>query len=391
MPGGAGSDIIVPVVKRHKLSIVDPVGARELSVALRNHVVSSTESGYQSAFKKYAKYMDNRDLQHFPAETTTMASFFLHAASSVGVKSLGHYSAAVQYYQGLQADEPWACKGDEKMRRCMRYLKRKYPQKGKALKLSVSCAVLVKLIEFIPGFPNWMMMSHNDRAFIAASMIGVCGFLRGGEFLSYPGNKRPLLRKRDVRVELDGNTPVVQVSVIQPKNMWWLDSAEVTCFNPPPGSTKCDTVTALRLYWNIAEMQGLPLSENGPAFPMENGAPLSRDFMVSRTETLLGMAGIQVLDQAGKVAPVRAASWRAGGVRSAIDAGVSVPMIMVLGRWRSIAWESYFMQTKDDIRSAQVSMWRSEVTKSTPLRVGDLVPNAVFAAIDNADHARPQP
>ena len=49
------------------------------------------------------------------------------------------------------------------------------------------------------------------------------------------------------------------------------------------------------------------------------------------------------------------------------------------------------MQTKDDIRSAQVSMWRSEVTKSTPLRVGDLVPNAVFAAIDNADHARPQP
>ena len=93
MPGRAGSDIIVPVVKRHKLTIVDPVGARELSVALRNHVVSSTESGYQSAFKKYAKYMDNRDLQHFPAEPTTMASFFLHAASSAGVKSLGHYTA----------------------------------------------------------------------------------------------------------------------------------------------------------------------------------------------------------------------------------------------------------------------------------------------------------
>ena len=79
-------------------------------------------------------------------------------------------------------------------------------------------------------------MSHDDRVFIAASMIGICGFLRGGEFLAYPGNKRPILRQKDIQVAKDGDIYEVRVSVVQPKNMWWIDSAEVTCFNPPPGT-----------------------------------------------------------------------------------------------------------------------------------------------------------
>ena len=129
------------------------------------------------------------------------------------------------------------------------------------------------------------------------------------------------------------------------------------------------------MYHVMAAATGMKLTDDGPAFIMANGRPLSRDFMVQRTEALLQVAGIQVLDQAGKVAPVRAASWRAGGVRSAIDAGVSVPIIMVLGRWRSIAWESYYMQTKADLRSAQASMWRPVASGLAPpaaLRVGNL-------------------
>ena len=211
-------------------------------------------------------------------------------------------------------------------------------------------------------------------------------------------SKRPMLRKCDVRIEPDGSvseasagvrgssdiTPsfVVCVAVAQPKNMWWLESADVTCCNPPPGAVECDLVTSLRLFWAISELTGVKLKENGPAFPMDDGAPLSRTFMVERTEVLLKLAGVQVVDQAGKVAPVRAASWRAGGVRSALDAGVPVPVIMMLGRWRSLAWENYYMQTKEDIRAAQLAMWRFSST-TTPLKVGDLVPNSVFASIDD--------
>ena len=115
-----------------------------------------------------------------------------------------------------------------------------------------------------------------------------------------------------------------------------------------------------------------------------------RAFMVQRTEQFLQLAGIQVGDQTGHAAPVHAVSWRAGGVRSAMDAGVSVPMIMMLGRWRSIAWQSYFMQTKEDIRLAQAAIWRPTLSTPAPCRVGDLVPSSVFQAIDDREHALPQ-
>ena len=80
--------------------------------------------------------------------------------------------------------------------------------------------------------------------------------------------------------------------------------------------------------------------------------------------------------------PVKAASWRAGGVRSALDASVSGPVIMALGRWRSNAWESYLMQTTSDLKGAQLAMWSPLQAVATTLRVGDLVPNNVFADTD---------
>jgi hypothetical protein len=115
---------------------------------------------------------------------------------------------------------------------------------------------------------------------------------------------------------------------------------------------------------------------------MANGAALSRDFMVTRTNQLLQAEIIQVLNQEGVAAPVKAASWRAGGVRSALDANVPVPIIMALGRWRSIAWENYLMQTAEELRTAQLAMWRPQFSVATTLQVGDLVPNNVFADAD---------
>jgi hypothetical protein len=175
----------------------------------------------------------------------------------------------------------------------------------------------------------------------------------------------------------------VKVRVVQPKNMWWIESADVLCFNPPAGVLRYDLVTAISLYRLMAACQGSPvLTDDGPAFVMANGKALSREFMISRTSQLLLAAKIQVLNQEGVAAPVKAASWRAGGVRSALDARVPVPIIMALGRWRSIAWESYLMQTTADLKGAQLAMWSPLQTVATTLRVGDLVPNDVFADAD---------
>jgi hypothetical protein len=172
----------------------------------------------------------------------------------------------------------------------------------------------------------------------------------------------------------------------QPKNMWWVKSADVLCFNPPPGTLRCDLVTAISLYRVISAYQGVRvLTDDGPAFVMVDGRALSREFMIARTNVLLVAAGIQVVNQEGAAAPVRAASWRAGGVRSALDACVPVPIIMTLGRWRSIAWENYLMQSVDDLKRAQLAMWGPPKAVATTLRVGDLVPIDVFVGADAED------
>jgi hypothetical protein len=323
-------------------------------------------------------------MEYFPADPVVISTFFIHISTSVSVSSLGHYGAAIQYFQGLQSDVPWDCTGDDKIRRTMRFLKRKYPRKGKALKLSVSCDTVARMVQHIPGYPHWLEMAHNDRVFVAASMLGVCGFLRGGEFLTYPGSGRPLLRQRDVVV--DAAQGSVTVRIAQPKNMWWVKSADVVCFNPPPGTLRCDLVTAISLYRVISAYQGVPvLTDDGPAFVMADGRALSREFMIARTNELLLAARIQVVNQEGAAAPVRAASWRAGGVRSALDACVPVPIIMALGRWRSIAWENYLMQSVDDLKRAQLAMWGPPKAVATTLRVGDLVPIDVFVGADAED------
>ena len=111
--------------------------------------------------------------------------------------------------------------------------------------------------------------------------------------------------------------------------MWWLKSAKVLCAIPTEGSAlPILPWVMLVLYREFASSAGVILSDNGPAFVMQNGSPLSRDWMVAKSEALLNMAKISFVDQSGRVAPVKAASWRAGGVRSALDANVPVPVII---------------------------------------------------------------
>ena len=116
----------------------------------------------------------------------------------------------------------------------------------------------------------------------------------------------------------------------------------------------------------------------GPAFVMRSGAPLSRDWMVAKSEALLAAAKISFIDQSGRPAPVKAASWRAGGVRSALDANIPVPTIMDLGRWRSLAWEKYALISNQDKARAMASMWSSS-PYVLPSRVGSTWPAQVFA------------
>ena len=125
---------------------------------------------------------------------------------------------------------------------------------------------MVKHIPFYDA-PGFAQMAHNDLLFYVASLLGTCGFLRGGEFLAYTRSDRPMLRHRDIVIVEEDGRLVVKVNIVQPKNMWWLESAVVTCFNPPTGGSGliCDLVAALTMYRSKCSVIGLRLSDAGPA------------------------------------------------------------------------------------------------------------------------------
>lgn len=371
---------LVPVVARHAIASVDPVGARALSRALADHVVSTTREGYSSAAKKYLRFCSDRNVEPYPAESLWVAAYIIDVVSSIKVQSLKVYLAAIQYTQVLEGYQ-WSLAGDELIRRARRFVKRRHPSPDKAPKFPVSLCALLRMVPHIAGWPNWDRICHDDLVFIAASVIAICGFLRGGEFLSYSGSARPVLKHQDVYFRSVGGRLAICIRISQPKNLWWIQFAAVTCFCPGP-SFRLSPVVALRMYRRYSSVH---LSDSGPAFVLSNGSALSRSFMVSRTAELLSAAGIALQSEAGAVAPVKAASWRAGGVRSALDANISGPMIMALGRWRSMAWESYMLQNTNDLQMSMQAMWnegiRQDSVDSVPHRasvVGVLNPAAEF-------------
>ena len=79
------------------------------------------------------------------------------------------------------------------------------------------------------------------------------------------------------------------------------------------------------------------------------------------------------MNDLGEPVSLCAASWRAGGVRTAMDAGVHEYTIMAYGRWTSKAWKSYMQTSNLDLWRAARMMVRCSGAVTKPLLVGDMV------------------
>ena len=340
-------DHLIPVVARHAIASVDPAGAKRLSKALVGHIVSPR--GYASALRRYTSFCKVRCLDPFPADALWIASYIEHLSSSVMVSSMGTYLSSIRYFQEMEGFK-WTLSGNEMVRRMRRFVKRRFPAAGKRLKFPLSISVLKSIFPLMPGWPNWSIMAHDDLMIIAAATIAVCAFLRGGEFLVYPGSRRGVLKFEDVFTAPTASGQSVHVQIRQPKNMWWLSYALAQCFDPGGADLNFGPVVALV---NYHKYSGVPFSPEGPAFVMACGAPLGRDFFVARISALLCMANIEFRDSEGNLAKVLATSCRAGGVRSALDAKIDVATIQLLGRWRSMAWSSYALHSTSSLQTAR--------------------------------------
>jgi hypothetical protein len=97
-----------------------------------------------------------------------------------------------------------------------------------------------------------------------------------------------------------------------------------------------DPVVLLKTYRSHALDKSVNVLGKNAAFKSSEGKPRDRVFMISRAENLRAAAGIMILNAAGKPIKVSAASWRAGFVMSARQAGVMPDTIRANGRWASV-------------------------------------------------------
>ena len=145
---------------RHDIASRDPIGARLLSEALAGHVTGRTRRGYESAVKKYIDFCAIRDTIPFPVDELWLAMYILDVATSIKVSSLKVYLSAIQYVQVLEGFE-WRLRGNELVRRAMRFVKRRYPCLSKAPKLPVSTSVLLRMVRYVSGWPRWSLLDPH--------------------------------------------------------------------------------------------------------------------------------------------------------------------------------------------------------------------------------------
>jgi hypothetical protein len=325
---------------------------------LTNHVVKGVRSTYNSATNRYLDFCFRRRITPWPVDPMVLNGWIHHLMCTISTSSLRTYLAAVKYSQ-FNEGYTWTLNGDESIRRTIRNVKRLFPCPTKGVKMPITLGILRRCLPMLKGWPN--NMSHDDNMFATASIVAVTCFLRGGEFLDQINADRPILRIGNIRIMMIGDYATLIVTVPQTKTRWWEVSVDIPAFGATAGPF--DPATRWKCYTSQSALlrKKTPATSKLPAFHFADGRPLCRNYMVKRTLAMLAEAGISTVDSLGKACNVVMASWRAGAVRSAWDAGIERAAIMELGRWRSEAWQHYLLLSSLDLRRAGNVMWSHAV------------------------------
>ena len=375
MPGARPVRTRAGALTGHRILKADPFNSGRLVEALENYIRSKTQESYDSAASSFQRFCADRGLHDFPVDPIVLATWIVYEAVFIKISSLKGYLSGVRSAQ-IDRGYNWVLQGNPTCARALRFVKRKYGSPEKAMKIPISLGTLLRMCELIPGWPIPELVSHDDRLFIAASCIGTMGFLRGGEFLTSSKSSRPLLLFKQVQIKRVADRPTVVVSIAHPKAKWWLTSQDVLCV-APSSDALLNPVAWLSAYRILSPV---PFHDDRAAFLLEDGSPLSRNWMVKKTEDLLRAAKIDLQDARGAPVKVLASSWRAGGVQSAKEANLSDATIMSLGRWKSNAWTNYSFDSISSLQAAGRSMWEAALIHKdhTRLRVGSFNPAGLF-------------
>jgi hypothetical protein len=283
---------------------------------------------------------------------------------TVKVKSVVKYTCGIRLAHILQGYE-WNLTTNPLVQIAIKSLKKKYPTSNVLQKIPLSLTTLLEMCKCMNGWPLLHKLSFNDLTWATASCVAFFACLRGGEFFTQPKSERPILSGGAVTLRTAPTGSYVFIEVPSPKTRKDLVSVPAIAMSTTPGFL-FDPVVLLKAYRSRALDKSVNVLGKNAAFKSSDGKPIDRVFMISRAEKLRVAAGIKILNAAGKPIKVSAASWRAGFVMSARQAGVMPDTIRANGRWTSVGGPMpYTIDTIETYQATTSALVANQTKKGT--------------------------
>ena len=334
-------------IARHAIASVDPSMAAALASLLKE---GGAGGAYVSATKSWEEYCSTMKLEPYPASPVWLAAWMTLTATRVQMPSLKVYLSGIRAAH-VERNLPWEMSHTAFSRATFHKLKLKFGWISYLVKVPITLDLIQRMGRVLPGWPVPSQMSHDDRLFILASLLGTLGFLRGGEFLA-SASGRPTLKGEDLQLIEEGGVETLLLSIHAPKARPWIGSALVRYYH----DYQQTFLDPLQWYKEYCILSPVDVMGTGPALRLASGQVLGKAYMVNKTHDLLTAIGATFVDVDGNPVMTRASSWRSGGVQMACQAKLGADAIRACGRWSSSAWLNYRYVQVADMRSAILAM-----------------------------------
>lgn len=251
-----------------------------------------------------------------PASALSLGAFAAFTARRIQGVSVGKYISAIRSYhidQGL----PDPTEGALTLQRILRGIRRKGKHLPSAPRRPITATILISIRAHLD------LTLRMDAVFWAAATTAFLGFLRCGEFTTSPDSEQDLiLRSHAVRIE-----PQAVFITLPGSKIDGFRLGVTICIGRT--ATKVCAHSALRLI-----RLRYPTTPSAPLFSDSEGAPITRQWFLSRLSALLQLAHISTTGYKGQ-------SFRAGAATAARLAGIPESDIQTMGRWASSAYKAY--------------------------------------------------
>jgi hypothetical protein len=300
----------------------------------------STRRSYDYWWTAFVRFCNRFNLSHsIPVDEFVLCGF---AAFSAETACHATIKVAIAAIKSRHTD--LACRCDTQqmvmLQRVLRGIQLKGNPNPSRPRLPVTTELLAKFRSILD------LRQCEDQLFFAVACVGTYGLFRSGEIFGGSGSGSGLLCG-DVK-----QLGHLEFQLTLRKSKTDINKQGVVISLFANGSLSCP-VRALDAYWQYL---GKHLPKTAPLFCLSQGVPLKKDLFISMLRLVIAKLGLSPSDYSGH-------SFRRGGATSLAAAGVPAAMIKQMGRWKSLAYQVYIDNTKEEWAKASQAMSQAEASQ----------------------------